>query len=50
MLDHLGQSEVGDRIRKALDRVAQAGEVKTVDMGGEVGTTEFTQALISALE
>ena len=50
MLDFIGQPDVADRIRKALDTVAQAGEVGTRDMGGEVGTAEFTNTLISALD
>lgn len=50
MLDYLGQSEVGDRIKNALDEVVGSGEVKTHDMGGEAGTAEFTKALISALD
>jgi isocitrate dehydrogenase (NAD+) len=50
MLDHLDQSEVGDRIRRALDVVVRAGQVKTRDIGGEAGTAEFTGALIAALD
>jgi len=50
MLDHVGQPEVAERIRAAIHAVAQAGEVRTRDMGGEAGTAEFTRAVIDALE
>jgi isocitrate dehydrogenase (NAD+) len=50
LLDHVGQSEVADRIRNALDSVVQSGDVKTCDMGGDVGTAAFTKALIGALD
>jgi len=49
MLDHIGQKEVGDRIRAALQSVLDAGEVRTGDLGGTAGTQEFTDALVRAL-
>ena len=50
LLDHVGQPETADRIREAIHAVAQAGEVRTRDMGGEAGTKEYTRAVIDALE
>ena len=49
MLDHLEQGDVATRIRDAIDTVVQAGEARTVDMGGNATTKEFTAALVKAL-
>ncbi len=49
MLDHLGQVECATRIRDAIDSVVQAGEARTIDMGGDSSTKEFTAALVKAL-
>lgn len=49
MLDHLGQVECATRIRDAIDSVVQAGEARTIDMGGTSTTREFTAALVKAL-
>ena len=49
MLDHIGQQEVGTRIRSAINDVILAGRVRTVDMGGSASTAEYTDALVRAL-
>jgi isocitrate dehydrogenase (NAD+) len=49
MLDHLGQEETAARIRTALDDVVQGGVARTVDMGGDASTRDFTAALVKAL-
>jgi len=49
LLDHVEQPEVATRIRDALDTVILANESRTVDMGGNASTTEFTDALVRAL-
>jgi isocitrate dehydrogenase (NAD+) len=49
LLDHVGQAEVATRVRTALDRVVQADEARTRDMGGTASTSEFTAALELAL-
>jgi isocitrate dehydrogenase (NAD+) len=49
MLDHREMSETGDRIRAAVDRVVRAGEVRTVDMGGDASTSAYTDAVVRAL-
>ena len=49
LLDHVGQPEVATRIRTALDRVVQANEVRTRDMGGAASSSEFTEALERAV-
>jgi 3-isopropylmalate dehydrogenase len=40
--------EIGSRIRAAYDAALQAGE-KTRDVGGNLGTREFTDAVIKRL-
>ncbi|MFO7562337.1 MAG: isocitrate/isopropylmalate family dehydrogenase [Enhygromyxa sp.] len=48
MLRHLGQTQAGAALRKAvLDSIA-AGD-KTPDIGGSMSTTEFTEAVIGRL-
>ena len=49
LLDHVGQPDVSDRIRVALDGVVCSGEARTRDMGGEASTAEFTDAVVRAL-
>ena len=50
MLDHLNMHDTAERIRKALFQVTEKGEVLTQDLGGSASTTEFTEAVIQALE
>lgn len=49
MLDHLGERSAARRIQAALERVHGEGKHITRDVGGEAGTDEFTQAVISTL-
>ena len=49
MLDHIGETEAADRIRKALHTVFENGAVRTRDLGGTATTPEFTDAIINAL-
>jgi len=49
MLDHLGQTEAATRIRDAIDSVVLEDVARTVDMGGNATTKEFTGALVKAL-
>jgi isocitrate dehydrogenase (NAD+) len=50
MLDHLDERSAARRIQAALERVYREGKHTTHDVGGKVGTAEFTDAVISALE
>ena len=50
MLDYIGETAHGQRIRDALGRVLTRGEVRTRDMGGTASTTEFTDAICRELE
>ena len=48
MLRHIGQVAVADRIHAALLRTFAEG-VRTKDLGGSAGTTEFTEAVVARL-
>jgi isocitrate dehydrogenase (NAD+) len=50
MLFHLGKDEVAERIRRALRRVVVDEKIRTRDLGGEASTTQFTDAIVRALE
>lgn len=61
MLDHIGETEKSDKIRKAIAEVIEEGNVKTYDMmkirggadaisKGAATTQEMTEAIISKLE
>ena len=47
MLDHLGERDVAARIDRAVDAVLESGPT-TRDLGGGVGTEEFTDAVLEA--
>ena len=60
MLDHIGEKEKSERIRKAIESVVAEGKVRTYDMArmpgrqevlsqGAATTTEMTDAIISKL-
>jgi isocitrate dehydrogenase (NAD+) len=49
MLDHLGEGDTADRVRQAIYTVLREGTHVTRDLGGTVGTKEYTDALIAAL-
>lgn len=49
MLEYLDMGDKADRIRSALKDVIESGDRTTRDLGGEHGTTDFTQALLDRL-
>lgn len=49
MLRYIGESTAADRMHKAIIKVLQEGTV-TSDLGGKLGTAEFTEKVIAALE
>lgn len=49
LLDHVEQQDTADRIRSAVDTVVRSGDVRTVDMGGDATTAQYTDALVRAL-
>jgi isocitrate dehydrogenase (NAD+) len=50
MLDHMGETEAAARIDAALRKVYREGKHLTKDVGGTATTTQFTDAVIAALE
>ena len=49
MLHHINESDAATRVEAALNKVIQAREVVTRDLGGNASTAEFTDAVIAAL-
>ena len=50
LLGHLGERAAAARIQTALERVLAEGRVHTRDLRGEATTTQFTDAVIRALD
>jgi len=50
MLYHLHKDDVAERVRQALRQVIVHQKIRTRDLGGQAGTTEFTDAVVKALE
>jgi isocitrate dehydrogenase (NAD+) len=49
MLDHIGEDDAAERIRRSLSAVLVAGEIRTRDLGGTASTSEFADAIIRGL-
>jgi isocitrate dehydrogenase (NAD+) len=49
MLDHLGDTDRAQQIRRALEGTIRDGKVLTRDLGGTATTTEFTDAVMARL-
>jgi isocitrate dehydrogenase (NAD+) len=47
LLDHIGEHEAADRVRKAVVDVLREGRVLTRDLGGTAHTTEIAEAIAS---
>jgi isocitrate dehydrogenase (NAD+) len=50
MLFHLGKDEEAERVRRALRHVIVDQRIRTRDLEGEATTTQFTDAIVRALE
>ncbi|MCX7747589.1 MAG: isocitrate/isopropylmalate dehydrogenase family protein [Clostridia bacterium] len=50
MLRYIGEVEAADKIEKAVSKLIKEGKLLTPDLGGNVGTVEYADAVISALE
>ena len=50
MLEHLGEAAAARRVRAALRGVLDEGTVRTPDLGGSAGTTEFGDAIMARLD
>ena len=50
MLEHLGEPDLGKRVRAAVHAALAAGpHSRTRDLGGDAGTETFTEACIKGL-
>jgi isocitrate dehydrogenase (NAD+) len=49
MLNHIGETQLGEKIKKAYDIVIARGERLTPDMGGKATTDQFADAIIEHL-
>jgi isocitrate/isopropylmalate dehydrogenase len=45
LLRHLGESHAADRVERAVDRVLDAGDHRTPDLGGSSTTDEVADAI-----
>jgi isocitrate dehydrogenase (NAD+) len=50
MLRHLGDMATADRLEKALHRTVAEPTTRTRDLGGTASTTEFTEAVVRAVQ
>ena len=50
MLYHMQKDEVAERVRRALRDVIVRQKIRTRDLGGEATTTQFTDAVVTAIE
>ena len=50
MLRHIDEGAAAERIMAALGRVLSARQVRTRDLGGSAGTTEFAEAICRAVD
>ncbi len=49
MLDHVGRTDLGNRLRSAIDATLNVDMVRTGDLGGKATTREFTAALVQRI-
>lgn len=50
MLEHLHKDDVANKVRQALRHVIVHEEIRTRDLGGNATTTQFTDAIVAAIE
>jgi isocitrate dehydrogenase (NAD+) len=50
MLFHMHKDEAAQRVRRALRDVVVRQKIRTRDLGGEATTTQFTDAIVKAIE
>jgi isocitrate dehydrogenase (NAD+) len=50
LLDHVGLGAMATRLRQGIDATLNVDQVRTRDLGGNAGTSEFTRALVARLQ
>ena len=49
MLEHIGQTDAAERLRKGIYAALASSESRTGDLGGKANTVQFTEAVIRAM-
>jgi isocitrate dehydrogenase (NAD+) len=49
LLEHIGDRERANRVRRALESTIREGKTVTRDLGGTASTDQFTDAIIAKL-
>ncbi len=49
MLEHLGETEAGGAVRRAMEAALAQPSTHTIDLGGEASTGQMAEAIIAAL-
>ncbi len=49
MLDHVKRTDLGNRLRQAIDDTLNLDQVRTGDLGGKANTAAFTNALVARI-
>jgi isocitrate dehydrogenase (NAD+) len=49
MLDHVDRRDLGQRLRQAIDQTLNIDKIRTKDLGGTAGTSEYTAGLVSRI-
>lgn len=50
MMRHIGETDAANRLQRAIEKVYEARQSLTRDVGGTAGTAEFANAVIAALK
>ena len=50
MLKYLGEREAANRVEKAVVKILEERKYLTCDLGGNIGTIEYTEAIIDVIE
>ena len=45
MLDHVGEPDIGTRLRRAIEATIVTDNIRTRDLGGNASTVEFARAV-----
>ena len=50
MLDHIGRTDLGNRLRRGIDETLNEDNIRTGDLGGSASTLEFATALVKRIQ
>ena len=49
MLDYLGEWEISNNIKHAVEKIISEGKIRTPDLGGKSSTMDVTKAIVKEL-